>query len=335
MKKVEKYLTEIFNKNKIAGMSVAVTDRQKTLGVFNFGVESSLTNNPITNDSRFRIASITKVVLGLTTMCLVEQGKLSLNDGVGKYLKWLNPILGKLTLNSLLSHTAGLPQEYTPDGPRDESLLEQSLTCELSEIDMEKIGNGSPYLYSNLGIRLASLIIEKVTKKPFSLASKELVLEPLKMGQTIYSLDKALTLPLSFPHAKDGDKLTPVPMWENAVRLGAGGLFSTGSDLCKLARLMLNYGVNDDKERLLDNKTIENMISPKTSNGKGDYYGLTQMLHTYKNRLLGGHLGSAPPYCANLVTDFESGYGVAVLINTEDCEHLRYEITDAVLDLLI
>lgn len=335
MKRVELYLKEILSKNKIAGMSVAVTDRIKTLGVFNYGVENSLTGAPVTGESRFRIASITKVVLGLTVMRLVEKGKLSLDVGVGKYVEWLKTPLSELTLNSLLSHTAGLPKEYTPDGPRDESLLEQSLVEELDKIDLSKVGNGSPYLYSNLGIRLASLIIEKVTGKRFSKASEELVINPLGMEKTFYSLKKALSLPLSLPHVEKDGKFESVPMWENAVRYGAGGLFSTADDLTKLARFMLNKGVTDDGERLLQNSAIENMIASKTSNGKGDFYGLTQMLHTYKDRFLGGHLGSAPPYCANLVTDFKSGYGIALLINTDGREHLRYKITDGILDILI
>jgi CubicO group peptidase (beta-lactamase class C family) len=334
MKKVKEYLEKVFNQNNIAGMSVGVTDKQKTLEVFNFGVQNSITAQPITNESRFRIASITKVVLGLTIMRLVEQGLLDLEVGVGKYVEWLDSTLGKLTLKSLLSHTAGLPVEYTPDGPRDESLLESSLKDELSKIDLSKVGNGSSYLYSNLGIRLASLVIEKVTGKRFSQASSELVIQPLKMEQTLYPLEKALKLPLSLPHAQTEKGLAPVSMWENAVRYGAGGLFSTTNDLCKLARFMLNKGVTDSKERLLKSQTIENMLCPKTPNGKGDFYGLTQMLHSYNGRLLGGHLGSAPPYCANLVTDFESGYGAAVVINTENNEHLRYEITDSILNIL-
>lgn len=334
MKKVKEYLEKVFNQNSIAGMSVGVTDKKGTLGIFNFGVQNFMTGEPICDNSRFRIASITKVVLGLTVMRLVEQGFLDLEVGVGKYVEWLDSTLGKLTLKSLLSHTAGLPVEYTPDGPRDESLLESSLKDELSKIDLSKVGNGSSYLYSNLGIRLASLVIEKVTGKRFSQASSELVIQPLKMEQTLYPLEKALKLPLSLPHALTEKGLAPVSMWENAVRYGAGGLFSTTNDLCKLARFMLNKGVTDSKERLLKSQTIENMLCPKTPNGKGDFYGLTQMLHSYNGRLLGGHLGSAPPYCANLVTDFESGFGAAVVINTENNEHLRYEITDSILNIL-
>ena len=334
MKRIQQFLQTTFEKEKVVGMSVGVTNKDKTLGIFNFGVQSSLTGAPITNDTRFRIASITKVVLGLTVMRLVEQGKLSLNVGVGKYVEWLNPTLKDLTLNSLLSHTAGLPSEYTPDGPRDESLLEQSLVNELSKIDFSKVGNGSSYLYSNLGIRLVSLIIEKVTGEKFSTTSQKLILTPLGLQQTFFSLEKALTLPLSLPHVVNEGEFTPVAMWENAVRYGAGGLFSTTNDLCKLARFMLNKGVNDEGVTILQPCMIEDMTTPRTSNGKGDFYGLTQMLHSYKDRLLGGHLGSAPPYYANLVTDYKSGYGVTILINTQGNEHLRYQIADGVLDIL-
>ena len=334
MEKIRAFLQEIFKENEIAGMSVSITDEKETLGVFNFGVESVLTGNPIGNDSRFRIASITKIVTGLTVIRLVEQGKLDLEREIGRYIEWLPKEVAKLTLNSLLSHTAGLPREYTPNGPRDEQLLESSLQQELSQVSMEQVGNNRPYLYSNLGIRLVSLIVEKVTGARFSVASKRLVLQPLGMDQTFYSLKQAVTLPLSLPHEMKDGALLPVEMWENAVRLGAGGLFSTSSDLCKLARFILRFGKNDCGEQIIQQEVIKKMLIPKTAIGAGDYYGLTMRLHAYRERLLAGHMGSAPPYCANLAIDSVSGYGVSLLINTAGKENLRDVITDSVLRLL-
>ena len=334
LNKVQKVLQQFNNQNTIAGFSVGITDTKNTLAVFNFGVESTLTNQPITNQTQFRIASITKIVTGLTVMCLIAQGKISLTDKVGKYVSWLSPKIADLSLHSILSHTSGLPKEYTPKGPTDESLLEDSLKNELGKIDLESVGNGSPFLYSNLGIRLATLIVEKVTGERFSAVSHRLVIDKLGMGDTFYSLDKALTKPLALPHKVDNDKVYPVEMWENAVRLGAGGLFSTSTDLCKLARFLLNKGVTDSNDRILDQSLIDDMITAKVKRVTGDYYGYTIMIHNYDDRLVYGHLGSAPPYCANLVVDYKSGYGIALLINTAGNESLREKITDAVFDCL-
>ncbi len=334
MKKIKNILNEIFESNDIAGMSVAITDANKTLGVYNFGVESTLTKTAVTNDSTFRIASITKIITGLTTMRLVESGKLSLDCPIGEYVEWLKPPFSTLTLKSLLSHTAGLPKEYTPSGPKDESLLENSLKEELSKVDVCLVGNDKPYLYSNVGIRLVSLIIERVSGERYSKVAENLVLKPLKMTNTTFSLDEAKKQSLSLPHVKKEQGLVPVESWENAVRLGAGGLFSTSEQLCKLARLIINDGKNDDGEIIVNSNTMAKMLVPIAEKGMGDFYGLTMMLHKFGDRLTYGHLGSAPPYYANLVCDKQSGYGVAVLINTEGNASLRYEITDKILKCL-
>ena len=333
MNKINDFLQKTFIEERLVGMSVAITDREKTLATFNFGVQNAITKEPITDQTRFRIASITKVVTGLTILQLVEQGKLCLTQSIGAYVPWLKGKLADLTLASLLSHTAGLPKEYTPKGTSDEGLLEQSLINELGAVDLEKVGNGSPYLYSNLGIRLASLIAEKVSGEKFSTLSQRLVLTPLGMQDTFYQLQKALLMPLALPHEKQGEEYAPVEVCENAVRYAAGGLFSTATDLCKLARCLLNDGVNDKGERVIGKEILQQAFIARTDN-TGDKYGYTIMLHPFEDRVLIGHKGSAPPYCSALFTDKKSGYGVALLINTAGKEHLRNTVIDGVFALL-
>jgi CubicO group peptidase (beta-lactamase class C family) len=334
MKRIQQLIQKIFDNNKIAGLTVAITDKQKILATFNYGLADACEKTIIEDTSLFRIASISKIVTGLCVMRLVDDGKLDLNAPIGSYVEWLETPFAELTLNSLLSHTAGLPKEYTPDGTRDESLLEKSLIDELAKVDLLKVGNGKAHLYSNVGIRLASLIVQKVVGEPFSKVAKRLVLEPLQMKDTTYYLQSALKGNLTKPHQIDEGQFKTVPHWENAVRYGAGGLISTASDVCKLARVLLNLGVTDSGERLISERLVRDMIDPVCPSSKGDYYGKTIMLHSYNDRLLSGHLGSAPPYYANVVADYKSGYGVVVLYNTEDNGKLRYEITDSVLGCL-
>ena len=334
MKKIQELLKKLYNEKQIAGLSVAITDKKKTLATFNYGFANASEKTLVEDSSLFRIASISKIVTGLCVMRLVDDGRLDLNACVGEYVEWLKTPFAELTLNSLLSHTAGLPKEYTPDGTRDEGLLEQSLIDELAKVDMSKVGNGKPYLYSNVGIRLASLIVQKIVGEPFSKVAKRLVLEPLQMMDTTYYLQDALKGNMTTPHQIVEGQFKTVSHWENAVRYGAGGLISTASDVCKLARVLLNLGVTDSGKRLISESLVRDMTTPVCPSSKGDYYGKTIMLHAYDDRLLSGHLGSAPPYYANVVADYKSGYGVVVLYNTEDDGKLRYQITDAVLDCL-
>ena len=132
MEHIRSYLQKILESEKIAGMAVAVTDRKGILFAEGFGVESiERPEVKVTAESLFRIASITKIVTGMTILSLVEEGKLSLDAPIKEIIPWLS-LKDKhtekfVTLGHLLSHTSGLPAEYTPEGPREESALEESL----------------------------------------------------------------------------------------------------------------------------------------------------------------------------------------------------------------
>ena len=98
----------------IAGMAVAVTDRNGIVWHNAYGVTSvEKPWDPVTTQTLFRIASNTKMTLGLLVMKLVEEGKLDLDAPVKKYVPWLelhdDSTLDRITLRRLLSHSAGLP----------------------------------------------------------------------------------------------------------------------------------------------------------------------------------------------------------------------------------
>ena len=341
MKKyLDKKLNRILTDANIAGMSVAVTDRSGLLYANGFGV-NSIDNLQIKSDEKtlYRIASITKVVTGLVIMKLCEQGILNLNTPAGQYVPWLKrpgDAQNKMTLYHLLSHTSGLPQEYTPDGPREESALEDSLKKELECVEVLSQPEEEKYLYSNLGIRLASYIAERQTKKAYTHLAGEYVLNPLGMDYSTYDLRVASTYPLSIPHEGEHGALKAQHyIKENAARMAAGGLYSNVVDLSKLARCLLNNGKADSGAEVVSAKTIEQMMTP-VSDAKNDYvdsYGLTLMMTHYKDGILAGHLGDASPYGAGLFVDTHKGCGAVVLMNTFRSD-LRKKVPEMILEML-
>lgn len=338
MESIRIYLQELQEKERIAGMAVAVTDRKGILFADGFGVESiERPEVKVTPDSLFRIASITKVVTGMTVLSLVEEGKLSLEEPVKTILPWLSlrdkETEAGVTLGHLLSHTSGLPTEYTPDGPREESALEPSLRAGLAELELLfPLGKG--YEYSNWGIRLASLVAETVTGKRFTQLAQERILTPLGMTRTTYDLHVAATYPICLAHTEENGVFQVVHrLQENAARHAAGGLYSCATDLCRLARCLLNEGIAEDGTRILQRSSIEEM---KTLRGKPkscDGYGITLFRNTMDDRQIFFHTGSAPPYATNFVIHPDSGLGVVVLMNTQR-DHLRHAIPNAILNRL-
>ena len=333
METVKRYLEETLINEKIAGMAVAITDRDKIIFAEGFGVESvERPEVAVTSKSLFRIASITKVVTGMTILSLVEEGKLSLDTRVKVVLPWLT-LTDKnteenVTLEHLLSHTAGFPAEYTPEGSREESALEPSLQAGLPDLQMEfPLGQG--YLYSNWGIRLASLVAEKVTGKFFTQLAYERVLQPLGMGRTTFDLHVAATYSICLPHTEENGAFRVFHnLQENAARQAAGGLYSNAEDLCRLARCLLNDG-----EKVLQKASVDEMKAPRGKPKAYDSYGITLFGHNGENGQVYFHPGSAPPYATSLYIHPASGLGIVTLMNTQRSD-LRHTIPNAILQML-
>lgn len=335
----EQTCLDLWQRERIAGMTVAVTDKKGVIWARGFGVDSvERPDIATTPDSLYRIASITKIVSGSTILRLVRAGLLELDKPIRDYIPWLQlsrpEATEQMTLRHLLSHTAGLPTEYTPDGPREESALEPRLRECLPTLPLATLPKEGVHHYSNWGLHLASHVAERVTGSPFTALAKRYILEPLGMDYTTFDLRVAATYPLSLPHerAADGSAVTSHYLKENAARMAAGGLYSNAHDLCRLGRYLLNDGQNDAGEQVLDATMIHEMrrqhafIAPDSKDG----YGLTMRIHRFGDKVLYGHLGSAPPFSSSLFTDPASGYAVALMINTE-CNDLRYQIPELIL----
>ena len=295
---------------------------------------------PVTGKSMHRAASITKIFSGITMLRLVDEGLLSLDEPVKTYVPWLTlkdaDAAEKITLRHLLSHTSGLPKEYTPEGARDEAALGPTLRVELPEAELVASPGEGKYLYSNLGIRLASLCAERVTGKRFTELVQEAVLTPLGMEETTFELRVAATYPLSVPHERE-ENGNPVPyrrIKENAARMAAGGLYSNAEDLCKMARCLLRGCKTEDGTPILREETFAEMCRVHAVADETYSYGLTMRMQEVCGHTLYGHHGYAPPYSSALFTDPETGYGVAIMLNT-DCTGMRDRILKLVFEELI
>lgn len=307
---------------RIAGMAIALTDRENVVWEQGFGVTSvEKPWDKVSGNTLFRIASNTKFTVGLCVMRLAEQGLLDPDAPLINYLPWFTltdrKAADKITIRKLLSHTAGLPKEYTPDGPREESRLEEVLKETVPMLTPLWDPAENRYLYSNYGVRLAACAMERIAGKKYSVLCRELVLDPLGMEHSTFDLFQAATYELALPHQKDDDGEPKVEhrFHENAARYAAGGLFSSVHEMTALARVKLNEGCP-----LISEESWEQMSSPVVRmNGidQEGWYGLTLMKRIFDGTVLYGHTGSHPPFYSCIWTEPESGIGIAFCINTE------------------
>lgn len=272
------------------------------------GYADQRTKRPITMDDAFMQCSQTKGFCGVTIAKLVEEGKISLDDPVSKYLPefstlWvldgktdstmtLHKAKNVLTVRMCLNHTGGFPFECSAKrkdvrggGWSGGAPIRQvaSIAAE-SPIMFEP---GTKALYSNTGIDIGAAVVETVTGMKWEKYLKETVLDPLGMKDTwFWPTDKQIENKIELFNIKEGQPsewLEENP-WEQRpyndshVFASAGaGLWSTANDQLKFYKMLMNLGVGDNGVRILKEETVKSILAVSTRPaGLGDYsLGLT------------------------------------------------------------
>jgi CubicO group peptidase (beta-lactamase class C family) len=255
-------------------------------------------HRPMSEDSIFRIASMTKPITAIGIMMLVDEGKLSVKDAVEKYLpefrgqlmvhgfrnKGKPPSDGavslknparRITVRDLLTHTSGLPG--WPPGladlyqKRNRTLAEGILVISQQPLEFEP---GSQWAYCNTGIDTLGRIIEVVSGQKYEDFLHDRIFYPLAMNDTTFYPTPAQRERVAITYDKTGDRLVPaantvleLPATGARYPVPAGGLYSTAGDLAKLYQLMLNHGTRGNI-RFLSDKVIADMTSVQTGDLK-------------------------------------------------------------------
>ena len=205
------------------------------------------------------LASLTKVVGTTSAMIqLVGSGRVALDSPVVRYLPaWRAPGAARITVRHLLSHTSGMPAWR--------ALYKEAATPEEAEQQLFATSPdtvpGVRYVYSDLGFILLGKLVERVSGERLAQYDSAHLFSPLVMTDTRY-LPPTVLLPRIAPTEQDPwrqRKVRGEVHDENAVRLGGvsghAGLFSTGQDLSRFARMYLHYGTLEGV-RVFDSATV-------------------------------------------------------------------------------
>lgn len=279
------------DQQQISGAVTVVGRADAILGFAATGKRDLETNQPMTADTLFRIASMTKPVTALGIMLLVDEGKLSIDDPVEKHLpefrgQMLVESRGKdtvtlkkpprpITVRDLLTHTSGLPSAY-PEGLRDlymkrnRNLAEAIMAQSQRPLDFEP---GSKWSYCNAGIDTLGRIIEVLAQQPYEDFLRRRVFEPLKMTDTtFYPSAEQLARSARLYNVKEG-KLQPVVdslltcVPGARFPIPAGGLYATGGDLARFYQMFLRRGMCNG-QRLISEASLDAMTRLQTGDLK-------------------------------------------------------------------
>src|SRR5437762_3030251 len=210
---------EMIAKNEIAGAVTVVVTKDKLLHLESTGFADVAAKKPMTPDTLFWIASMTKPITGTAILMLQDEGKLNVADPVAKYLPGfadLKTPSGKpanLTITQILTHTSGLGEASGPDAQKAKTLADLVPLWLAAPMQYEP---GEKWKYTQSGINAAARIVEVVSGMTFDVFLQKRLFDPLGMKHTTFYLTDAQRARLATGYAKNKDTgaLEPVPSRE-------------------------------------------------------------------------------------------------------------------------
>jgi CubicO group peptidase (beta-lactamase class C family) len=255
-------LQSFVDKHEIAGAVTLVADKDKVLSVDTVGYCDLAAKTPMRADNLFWIASMTKPVTATAILMLQEEGKLSVDDPVAKYvpalanLKTADGKPGKLTLKHLLTHTSGMGEATGQESRSSRTLADLIPHFADKPLQFEP---GTKWQYCQSGINTLGRIIEVASGESLPEFFQKRLFDPLKMKDTSFypTHEQVARLAKSYK-AADG-KLEDAgigmlgrrdPSAHDHFPAANGGLFSTAADYARFCRMLLNRGTLDGKQYL-------------------------------------------------------------------------------------
>ena len=237
---LQKQIPELMAEGSVPGLSLALIRGGKTYWVHGFGSRDEKTGQPVTNETIFEAASLSKPVFAYGVLKLVDQGKLDLDAPLTKYLgkPYIDgdPRLDKITARIVLSHRTGFPN-WRGDG--------NALTI--------KFTPGERFSYSGEGMVYLQKVVEQITGKPLDDYMTEAVFRPLQMTSSSYVWRADYDARTAIPHDSAGQ---PGEKYKPDEANAASSLQTTAGDYALFVEALLN-GTG------LKRKTLEEMERPQ------------------------------------------------------------------------
>lgn len=304
-----------WDRDDCPGLSIAVLHDGEVIFAEGYGLASLEQERPITPETIFHVASVSKQFTAFALCLLQADGKLSLDDEVRAHLTEVPDFGQPLTLKHLLHHTSGLRDQWESlaiAGWRLDDVIttEHVLTFVRHQRELN-FAPGSAHLYCNTGYTLAGEVVKRVSGQPFPEFCHERIFEPLGMSRTHFHDDHEHVV----VGRADSYRRTPAG-FDRAVlsyaNAGATSLFTTPRDL-------LRWLENFDQHRVGGAEVQEWMRERYTlSNGRLGSYALGVMYGNHRGRFHLSHSGGDAGFRSYVVWLPEEKLGVAVLSNLAD-----------------
>jgi len=279
---ISTFVKEAIARGDVPGAVILVTGADRVLYHEAFGKMNDARSVDMQKDAIFNIASMTKAVTSVGTMMLIEEGKLSLDDEVSKYLPAYKnrqviskvdvaagtyetrPASRPITIRQLLTHTSGIGYAWSDPGL---ALIQKKTGT--ADLDLPLVNEpGAQWTYG-ASTRVLGEVIEKISGQKIDTYLEARILGPLGMRDTTYTVPSAKTPRVVTRHQRADGKIAEIPNADPippTIR-GDGGLYSTAPDYARFVQMILNRG-QLGSVRLLKEQTVREMTRNQTGSVK-------------------------------------------------------------------
>jgi CubicO group peptidase (beta-lactamase class C family) len=320
-------ISEILNRHPAVGFAVGVVRNGRLEFFHTHGLADIASNTPISQDTVFRIASITKTFTAIAVMQLWEQGLVDLDAPANSYLRAYKLVSAKAsfqpaTVRHLLTHTSGIPEMVHPSRALmyvfGESVkLGQPLPT-LSEYykgGLRQVAEpGTRFMYTDHNFATLGQIVEDVSGKPLDRYFRERIFEPLGMGDTdlVRSERVRSRLATGYNLRSNGAKAVTDRQWITAA---ASSIYSTPRDMSRYVAALLGGGTNQHGS-VLKPATLELMFEPHYQpHPLIPGIGLAFDRFDLGGHLAVGHEGVLPGFNSQIFAAPDDGVGVLAFTN--------------------
>jgi CubicO group peptidase (beta-lactamase class C family) len=312
-------------KRGFPGMAVAVIHDQTPLWLHSYGQADVAAGAAVTENTQFRVASITKLFTAVAIMQLRDAGLLNLDDPVQKHLTTFH-LAGvphpTVTIRELLLHLGGLPRE--PLGTSWQDRVMPSRDQLMADLDRQEpaIPPETLWKYSNLGYAILGQLVKAVSDERFEDYVLRHIAQPLGMTHTLVNPPEDLKgIAVGYGYRQAEGTREPRAFMRMGGMFGAAGLISTAADLGRFAAFFLS----DAPSEVLTVESRREMlrvqaIFPDWSGGQG--LGFETRRVGNQSRI--GHAGRGAGYAGRLDIDPVSKLAVIVLINADENGPTRF-----------
>jgi CubicO group peptidase (beta-lactamase class C family) len=337
IEELDQRLAELFVKHKVPGATVAVIEDDAVVLAKAYGLAEVERQVPATPDTVFRAGSISKSLVGIAVMMLVEEGKLDLEAKLADLapeIRFRNAweSTDPVRVAHLMEHTTGFDDlrfsQYLIDG----SGMSLRQAIDLYGPYESRWRPGTWFAYCNAAPVIAGYLVEKASGLSWAEFTRTRIFEPLGMRSAHWDRAPAIINRLARSYQPDG--VTPEP-YVDIPGKPAGALNVTAGDLAKLARMLIGRGTVDGVT-LLRPESVDRIETPHTTlasrNGLTVGYGLGNVLVARAKAAFHGHDGGIDGFLSTYLYQPEHRAGYVVMINSPQGEALA--AGDAISDYL-